>query len=506
MFSDIDKNIKALLDRSDTEDQIAVKLGFMQLEAGNWDAARDFFKRAINSNIKCALAYLGLACVDYKSHMLSELLEKNGYADNANYKSSFLFFNDSEKSLSDSLSHRQNTHDFVKTETIARVRNQKTTRNQELNKLRERNMKAERLLALSLSSDGTNNFAALKADGSVLIDGYTVLNRTDIKHVPWQDIISLAWTGNGLVGLRSDGTVCFTSPHDQDRLGIRYGWNYTRFSRILNISDEIVGINKDGSIHTGRNGKILQGEQNIISVAFYNDVIAGLRADGTIASNKVANRYNGMQIREWEGIASLISTKRGFVGLRTDGTLITDYPPSRKVEIWNDVLSIATDGETIIVIKKDGTVDAEYSEFADDEVKRKYECVQSWQNMVAVVANSRMVVGIGENGYLHQARLSYISSLVDSSWKLFDNLDELDEESETKRMERAREAYQKLTEEYNSLIASKREVADKLKGLGSGLKAAFSRPSLEIKLEGINKKIESLLPELQYLNKLLNDK
>ena len=170
--------------------------------------------------------------------------------------------------------------------------------------------------------------------------------------------------GQYAVGLRQDGTLCFTGIYDP------YGWSNTG-ERIVDFDCSgwgLVAVREDGRITAAGEdaygyGDLLQGRDYIEAVC--GDTLAiGLKADGTL----VSTREEDFPVGQYEGIVHL---QRCFpnvgdsntVAFRKDGSFVflSSYlsgPVIEEAESWTGIKRVwmSPDAGFVIGLREDGTL------------------------------------------------------------------------------------------------------------------------------------------------------
>ena len=190
-----------------------------------------------------------------------------------------------------------------------------------------------------------------------------------------------------------------------------------------------------------------------------------------------------------------------MLGLKADGTIIAAgelpdklYPVLK----WTDIIAISTSAYLVVGLKEDGSVICcPKSDKAPSEL--------DWRDIVAITTRGIEAIGLKSDG-------TVVSSIADSprnSWKLFDNLDNLEEErrvarakrAEEKRLaeERAREekrlAEEKALQEKKERIQALHQEMDSLQAELAALRGLFTgrkRKELEARIEEANRELQEL--------------
>ena len=187
----------------------------------------------------------------------------------------------------------------------------------------------------------------------------------------WEDIVSVAITGEFLLGLKKDGSVVTAKANPQCTVDTS-GWN------------------------------------NIVAISAGQQYVVGLQSNGKLKAQGM-DGYGETDIDKWENIVSISTAWQLTVGLDMNGCVkATGYKSAdllaeieENQEGWEDVIAIAAGGGRphkygedghIVGLKRDGTVVA----VGDN---RYGQCdVDSWENIVAISAGAFHTVGLTATG------------------------------------------------------------------------------------------------------------
>lgn len=165
----------------------------------------------------------------------------------------------------------------------------------------------------------------LKANGTIEADSY-LFKDSDFKY--WNDVIAISTCGNNTaLGLRADGTVLVEGHLDLDFEDIDEIESWTDIVAIDGgIEGTVVGVKSDGTIvSAGFDGvyKDLGSWTDIVSVSVGDNVIAGLRSDGTVivSHHKVYEAKEDVSVSGWADLVSVSAGDRYVVGLKSDGSV-----------------------------------------------------------------------------------------------------------------------------------------------------------------------------------------
>lgn len=464
-----------------------LKRAKMCVNDGDWARANELLEQVLNADPECGEAYLYRAMAQNSCKTIEKLKEK--------YISGlWQSENDFAKALQFGAISAEQAQEWKK------AREEKLHR---LAKARERIKGAQGLL---------NNCLGVKADGTVYC-----LNskREDGRDEPgcdyWRDIVAVS--DIGMIGIKADGTVVSTE--------YKFGENW---HDIVAVSDWYsgckLGLRRDGTI-------VFEGDDDRLErqVSNWHDIIAinasvrelvGLKADGTVVIAGDKGDHKQHSVSNWHDIVSS-STGWGswedyVLGLKADGTIIAAgelpdklYPVLK----WTDIIAISTSAYLVVGLKEDGSVICSpKSDKAPSEL--------DWRDIVAITTRGIEAIGLKSDG-------TVVSSIADSprnSWKLFDNLDNLEEERrvarakrveekrlaeerarEEKRLaeERAREekrlAEEKALQEKKERIQVLHQEMDSLQAELAALRGLFTgrkRRELEARIEDANRELREL--------------
>lgn len=401
-----------------------LKRGYFALEDKKWDEAGKHFDDALNMDAECAEAYLGLLLVSQKLPgkeclASAELdIEKD-----SNFKKAMWFADSSLKAMLE--------------KQLEAFRPAYAVRMARLAALRERAETGSKLIAIG--SHGRKY--GLRTDGKVLFhSGDNYFDKFKQELSSWENIVAISSGEDLFIALRADGTV--NDPRE---------WK------------EIVEV----GVCSGR-GK---------------DIAVGLKSNGTVVST------GSWDLSKWTDIISIFCDYE-IVGLKSDGTLITTG--AWDLREWTDIVSVRTTRNYAVGLKADGTVVLAGNRIAIAWNKKEYDLseVETWRDIIAISALEDSIQGLKADGRLITAgwkkdntktenliafhRLDkywfylYADGTVEHTygkgdWKLFENIDNLEQERREarERQEQERIAQEKL-KEANRLAELKRQKEERI--------------------------------------------
>lgn len=183
---------------------------------------------------------------------------------------------------------------------------------------------------------------------------------------------------------------------------------------IAGFSDVTAGLKSDGTVITTSkaiNNEIQKSdspwaEADIVAISTGNAYVIGLNWDGTLRSAGHDAGDGQREVDDWENIIAIATGWRHTVGLNSSGNvLITGYGSARQLnqmqsskEAWTDIVAIAAGGGDdvgkghTVGLRKDGRVVA----VGDNSFN---QCdVDSWKDIVAIAAGDWFTMGMDKYG------------------------------------------------------------------------------------------------------------
>ena len=335
-----------------------------------------------------------------------------------------------------------------------------------------------------------HDIVGLRADGTVILADHYGDSHLDVS--TWTEIKELAWySDNNILGLKSDGTVVTAYQPEQSCF---HNWN-----DVISItsSHNPVGLRADGTV-IGM-FKIGGDWSDVVSVAANEWIAVGLRADGTVAIDTPTDPetdFGQEQMNEWNGIVSLAVGDFCAAGLRSDGSVVAIGPRRKSYSCdWQDVVAVSAGAMHIVGLKLDGTVVAEGD-------NGRGQCnVGTWTDIVAIAAHNDNTIAIKSDGTVLVTGENRDGWRDIQEWKLFNNIDTLQQEREDAKKrwqeeQKRRDAERnRCTEEHTrqhaALEAERTDLQTELANL-KGLFTGKRRKEIEARLAEIEAELKKL--------------
>lgn len=165
---------------------------------------------------------------------------------------------------------------------------------------------------------------------------------------------------------------------------------------------QTIGLKVDGTIIAAGGRSIFSNVElksdfskwkNIVAVYSGDQLTVGLKSDGTVVSDATGSL--GEALSRWQGIVSIAIGYGFIVGLKFNGTVdIAGVFAQQQslVSEWTDIVAIAAGWNHTVGLKSDGTV------VSVGENKFKQCDVNSWTDIVAICCGSAHTVGLRSDG------------------------------------------------------------------------------------------------------------
>lgn len=159
--------------------------------------------------------------------------------------------------------------------------------------------------------------------------------------------------GGGSIFLLNDGSV-YAVHKNSSQLN-----TWTDIVDIISANDLILGLRKDGSVVYIKPSDDLtydfSGWDNIVKIYAAPAYVAGLKKGGRVViTGKLPEMHNN--VSTWTDIVDIACAYRGCIGLKSNGTLVSssrfEFP---EISTWTNVVAIQASGH-VVALREDGTV------------------------------------------------------------------------------------------------------------------------------------------------------
>lgn len=371
-----------------------LRRGELALEDNDWSIANEYFEKVLDIDPESAEAYLGKVCSDLKQENVEMLgnLEISRYHDLPDYRKAVRFAEADLKIKLNGIEASSQKQEQILAEQF------------EKNKLRlssilEKHKSVQKMIAVGNSS---HTSCAIHCDGTALLTYRYGRHFID----GWTDIVAVAAGFDQTVGLTADGTVLVKSTSRNESLLL-----WTDIIDITTDFNDIYGLKADGSVLT-TNNKLqysLAGWRDIVSIAAGQPGIFGIRSDGTVVAQ---NQFYGelSDTSTWKNIMAIAvgASNNVVVGLKADGTVvgtIVGYRPVESVDDdklpktlsslanWHDIVAVEILGRGVLGLTSDRT-----AIYAGQDSNQFRALVSDWTDVVSISAKDDNFMCIKANG------------------------------------------------------------------------------------------------------------
>lgn len=421
-----------------------LKRGQMALADEEWGKAENLFEEALKIDAEHAECYWGLLCAKYQYADVDSLLSTE-YSRLRNDKDFVRAAKYADKKLQNRIAALEKK--YVDQNAVNLAQSEKSL-------LQQNPFFAQILPAQHLVCCTNKVVVALKTDGTLLTLKNSRLDRFEEKWnqqlceelATWRDIVAVSASHHNVVGLKSDGTViAATSLSESPEIAV------SEWRDIVAIdagSKRTLGIKSDGTIVAAGKEyhpdpltmiirRDLSGWKNMAVVGHLYLTDYGIRKDGSIVlGDWIAKDSDEVtSVRRWKNIVALAACSGGtgsmahyFVGLRPDGTLLRpDGSRSGK-----NIAALYTSGYRAYALDKDGNV---YEINFNGDLNNYL----MGQNVVAIAHQDQDLICLKADGTLIRRTWSNIRNDFEG-WKLFENVDTIEQERLQIVEEKARQA------------------------------------------------------------------
>lgn len=147
--------------------------------------------------------------------------------------------------------------------------------------------------------------------------------------------------------------------------------------------------------HYKSSKEYVQKTKQMLQIALSATISAGITHSVAIKTDNTPISTQGhFNTATWRDIVSISTLGSITIGLRTDGTVITNSAAiNAEVESWTDVVAVSAGQDYVVGLKSDGTLVSAGHDAGDDQRE-----VSDWTNIVAVTTGWRHTVGLNREG------------------------------------------------------------------------------------------------------------
>ena len=460
-----------------------LKRGNMAIQDKDWTKAKECFDQALNIDAECAEAYLCLAMVDEKVGTARDFIFKTltEYSfkkrlQNKNYQRAKQF---ADNNLLTSLEKFEKDFLIEINEKNERKKVERQKAKKEIEPIRTKLKTVNSLISFYYS-----HTVGLKSDGTVVAVGENDKGQCNTSE--WTDIVAISVGESHTVGLKSNGTVVAAGKNDKGQCNTS---TWTDIVAISTGANHTIGLKSNGTVvAVGENDKGQCNIENwcdIVAISIGKHHTVGLKSNGTVVA--VGENDGGQcNVSDWNDIVFVTVGYGHTVGLKANGEVVAAgkvgmmHDDACDVEDWTNIVDICAGPNYTLGLKSDGTVcydgdthdgqnwkkivalSAGEDHFVGLKANRKVvavgendygECdVSGWKDIIAVLADASHTFGLKSDGTVVATGKNDYGECNVSDWKLFDNLDNLEEERRTKMAEAARK--QQLIEQQKANLRS----------------------------------------------------
>lgn len=263
--------------------------------------------------------------------------------------------------------------------------------------------------------------AAIAPDSSVFYAGLDLGGYSE-KAKDFPPMRSINCEGHFIAGITREGQAVITPRGDYMTDIGRYSLStWENMRQISSEGDLIAGIREDGTAvaaggfyecrwYGNETLPELQGCKKIIAAGA--DMLLALTQEGTleVATRNpwgICDAYT-YDLSSWEGLSDVISDKTITLGIREDGTVLTEGviysdPEECYYDVpildWTDIVAADLQAGQLVGLRADGTVC--YADCRPEEIKYpvpEFEEIKNWEDIVAVAMGGTFILGYKADG------------------------------------------------------------------------------------------------------------
>ena len=163
-----------------------------------------------------------------------------------------------------------------------------------------------------------------------------------------------------------------------------YGYDLGACSYVARYTDGRVG-----SLNGPEDMLLFDGEAPLQVAVDVSRGAVGIRKDGTLLTNGEFDQG----LEQWKDIVAVSMNSSDVVGITKDGRVrTTNDGLTHQTKDWENIVAVSVNRDIVVGLKKDGTVVAASEAVGYDEM---FETMESWENIVAVVVcENGTVIGV----------------------------------------------------------------------------------------------------------------
>ncbi len=195
----------------------------------------------------------------------------------------------------------------------------------------------------------------LKKDGTV-VSAYDSGSKEDCAVSDWENIVAISSDGFTTAGLRADGTVIACDGNGDTNINNVKNW--TNIVAIA-VGNGIIGLKKDGTVVSSNNIPELSSWKDIIKISSDGDCVVGIKSNGSAITTKPDLDYGQSDLSNFNDLIDISTSFVLTVGLRTDGKVVAKGSNKNgqcDISDWNNIIAISSGGDHTVGVEKDGTV------------------------------------------------------------------------------------------------------------------------------------------------------
>lgn len=269
------------------------------------------------------------------------------------------------------------------------------------------------------SYSASDYIAAVKKDGTVIVNQSLIKEDTVSDTITWTKIVSIAIIDKSVVGLREDGSVVATGAYKQ----IVQGWKHV--ISIHNSNSGLIGLCSNGSVMIGiKEGK--SGKTEILlndKIAFisslgrpsYDDGLLtshfahAIQKDGTLCRLGFGNSFEKEDEQKIKKGIHTIEIRGDYNIMQLDDAGRAYYNSEALIN-WGKVSRIFYSSHWLAGLREDGTVIAKFHD--EKKVMHSYgketepwiiSEVRKWKNIMEIALGYDFILGLNEDGLVLRA-------------------------------------------------------------------------------------------------------